>query len=129
MTMLAVYAGILGLMYFLMSARISLMRGRTRVLIGHADNQVLHRAIRAHANFAEYVPLCLILIGLVALLGFSAWVIHALCLILIAVRLIHVWGVSTGTPIGQTVGAAMTYNVVIATSVLAILGGGFGVRF
>jgi len=129
MTVLAVYAGILGLMYFLMSARISTMRGRIKVLIGHADNQVLHRAIRAHANFAEYVPICLILIGFVLVLGFSAWVIHTLCLILIAMRLIHAWGVSTGTPIGQIVGAAMTYNVIIAASVLAILGGGFGVRF
>ena len=129
MTILAVYAGILGLMFFLMSARISTMRARNKVLIGHADNHVLHRAIRAHANFAEYVPLCLILIGFVSALGFSAWVIHVLCLLLIAMRLIHAWGVSTGTPIGQTIGAAMTYNIVIAASVLAILGGGFGIRF
>jgi len=129
MTILAVYAGILGLMYFLMGARISIMRGRKKVLIGHADDLVLHRAIRAHANFGEYVPICLILIGIVAALGFSLWVIHALCLILIAMRLIHAWGVSTGTPIGQTVGAAMTYNILIAASLLAILGGGFGVRF
>ncbi len=55
--------------------------------------------------------------------------IHVLCLLLIAMRLIHAWGVSTGKSIGQTVGAAMTYNILIAASVLAILGGGFGVRF
>ncbi|MEO8558079.1 MAG: MAPEG family protein [Rhodospirillales bacterium] len=129
MAILAVYAGILGLMFFFLSARISLMRMNTRVLLGHADNPMLHRAIRAQANFAEYVPLCLILIGLIAALGFSAWVIHALCLVLIVVRLAHALGVGYGVRGGQTVGAAMTYNIVIVASVLAILGGGFAIRF
>ena len=129
MTILALYAGVLGLMFFLLSARISLLRMRTKVLMGHADNPLLHRAVRAHGNFAEYVPLCLILIGSVAALGFSAWVIHALCLTLIAMRAAHALGVGYGVAGGQTIGAAMTYNIVIAASVLAILGGGFGVRF
>lgn len=129
MAILAVYAGVLGLMFFALSARISLLRMRNKVLLGDGNLPVLRRAIRAQGNFAEYVPICLILIGFLVALGFSAWVIHALCLVLVGVRAIHALGVGFGMSGGQTVGAAMTYNLLIAASVLAILGGGFGIRF
>ena len=46
------------------------------------------RAMLAHANFAEYVPLALLLIYLVEVAPASAVLVHALG------RALHAWGVS-----------------------------------
>ena len=50
--------------------------------------------MRVHANFAEYVPLSLLMIYFVEQSGVYAWFTHALCLGLLLGRLSHAYGVS-----------------------------------
>ena len=50
------YAAILALLYVCLSARTIGFRRKSRVSIGDGGDQELLRAIRMHANFAEYVP-------------------------------------------------------------------------
>ena len=55
------------------------------------------RAMRVHANFAEYVPIALILLGLLEMQGASLWLVNALGCLLVAARLSHAYGVSKTT--------------------------------
>ena len=52
------------------------------------------RAMRVHANFAEYVPFALLLIFLVESSGANPLVVHALGVALLVARLSHAYGVS-----------------------------------
>ena len=88
------YAAILAFIYVFLSARVIRMRGAARVAIGHGDNPRLERRMRVHANFAEYVPLALILLGFLEMQAQSRYLIHGLALLLIAGRTVHAFGVS-----------------------------------
>lgn len=91
---IAPYAALLALAFVYLSLRIIRLRRRLRIGLGHADNPLMLRAIRVHANFAEYVPFALLMIALVELRGAQTWLVHALGLCLVLARLSHAWGVS-----------------------------------
>jgi len=61
------YAALLGLMFIALSIRTIRLRRRYRVAIGDGRKALLQRAMRVNANFAEYVPLALLLIYFVEL--------------------------------------------------------------
>jgi uncharacterized membrane protein YecN with MAPEG domain len=69
------------------------LRQSLRVGIGAGGKPALERAIRIHGNFAEYIPLALLLLLFMELQGRAHWLIHILCLALIAARLVHAYGV------------------------------------
>lgn len=94
MTVTPVYATLLGLLFIALSLRTIRLRRRHRIAVGDGDNGELRRAMRVHANFAEYVPLALLLIFFVELDGTPKWWVHALALALLGGRLAHAWGVS-----------------------------------
>ena len=56
-----VYAAVLALLFLLLSAYAIVLRRRHAVALGDGDVGALQAAIRSHANFAEYVPLALLL--------------------------------------------------------------------
>ena len=49
----------------------------------------MERRIRVHGNFAEYVPLALLLLLFMELQAQSRFLVHVLCIVLIAARLVH----------------------------------------
>lgn len=91
---LAPYAALLALLFVALSWRTIGLRRRYRVAVGDGGQPELLRAIRVHANFAEYVPLALLLIALVEIGGSPAWLVHGLGLALLVARYAHAWGVS-----------------------------------
>jgi uncharacterized membrane protein YecN with MAPEG domain len=74
--------------------RVLRLRRRLRIPIGHADDSTMLRAMRVQANFAEYVPLALLLMVFVEAKGGPAWFVHALCAALLLGRVVHAVGVS-----------------------------------
>ena len=56
------YGAVLALLFVGLSVRTCLLRHKLRVAIGDAGNEVMLRVMRVHSNFAEYVPLNLLLI-------------------------------------------------------------------
>ncbi len=94
MTHLAPYAALLALLFVALSWRTIKLRRHYRVAVGDGGHPELLRAMRVHANFAEYVPLALVLIALVEIGGSPAWLVHALGLALLLARCSHAWGVS-----------------------------------
>lgn len=91
---LAPYAALLALLFVALSWRTIGLRRRYRVAVGDGGQPELLRAMRVHANFAEYVPLALLLIALVEIGGSPAWLVHGLGLALLVARCAHAWGVS-----------------------------------
>ena len=93
-TTTSVYAALLALLFLGLSLRAMLGRKRARVPFGEAASEELRRRLRAHANFAEYVPLAVILMGLLELQGAGAIILNLIGLLLLAGRLAHGYGIS-----------------------------------
>jgi len=89
------WAALLTLLYILLTVQVIRGRYRTRTALGSAGDAALERAIRAHANFAEYVPLILILLLLLELQGGWPWLVHLLGATLLAGRACHAFGISS----------------------------------
>ncbi len=88
------YAALIALIFVVLSVRILLLRRRRGIAIGTGEDQKLTRAMRVHSNFAEYVPLALILFYFLEVETDADLWIHVLCVSLIIGRLLHAYGVS-----------------------------------
>jgi len=94
MKILPVYAALLALLFVFLSVRTIRMRRRLHIGIGDAENPVMLRAMRVHANFAEYVPMGLLLAFFVETSGAPQLLVHALGASLLVGRIAHAFGVS-----------------------------------
>ena len=92
-TVVPIYAGILGLMYAALTARTIMIRRSSKAGVGSEGNISLDRAVRAHANFGEYVPFVLLLMLCAELLG-GGVVLHIAGIALILGRAVHAVGIS-----------------------------------
>ena len=93
-TVVPIYAAIFAVMLVALSLRVAKTRGDVRVPIGDGGNTILLRRIRVQGNFTEYVPMALILFMFVELQGWPRWLVHGLCLELLAARLLHAYGIA-----------------------------------
>ena len=77
------------------------------------------RAMRVHANFAEYVPLALVLMLLVEAAGGAGWLVHVLGVALLLGRAAHAWGVSQVREDFRfrVFGMAMTFGVLLVSAI------------
>lgn len=118
----SVYAGVLGLIYIFLSFRVILARKSNRIALGDNHNIHIQRAIRAHGNFAEYVPLTLILIYLVETSYSQVWLVHALAGTLLLGRIIHAFGISQEPEplILRQIGMLMTFSTLLTASLLNV---------
>jgi uncharacterized protein len=118
MAITPLYAAILGLLFVFLSVRTLKLRRKLRIAIGDSDNQEMLRATRVHANFAEYVPISLLLIYFFESQGGYKFLIHILCLCLIIGRLSHAYGVSQATENYRfrVFGMAMTFTAIISSA-------------
>jgi uncharacterized protein len=117
------YAAILGLLFIVLSLRTIRLRRRYRVAIGDGRKELLQRAMRVNANFAEYVPLSLLLIYFVELHDGPRLHVNALGIALIGGRLLHAWGISR-MPENfryRTAGMALTFGVMLISSILILI--------
>ncbi|NJM12538.1 MAG: glutathione metabolism protein [Synechococcaceae cyanobacterium SM1_2_3] len=118
MHILPLYAALLALLFVALSIRIIRLRRSLRIALGDAGNEALLRAISVHANFAEYAPLCLILLYLVEGQGAHPALLHGLGVILLTGRLSHAFGVSQPNENFRfrVFGMALTFTTIITSS-------------
>jgi uncharacterized membrane protein YecN with MAPEG domain len=123
MKIIICYTSLLSLFYVFLSIRTLLKRRKLKISVGDNGNSEMLRAMRVHANFAEYVPLALFLIYLTLQQGASDFVIHLLMLILFIGRISHAYGVSQTKEnfIFRVSGMAMTFTVLISSSGFLLL--------
>lgn len=94
MPITALYASLLAPLFLMLTGRVIRARRAVRVAVGDGGDAVLARRMRVHANFAEYVPLALLLLALAESLGTHAWLLHGLGIALLAGRISHAFGMS-----------------------------------
>lgn len=85
----AFYGALLGLLFLALSLAVSAGRARFRAHHGDAGQEALRRLIRIQANFAEYVPLTLLLLALAEAGGAAPGLVRALLVALLLARLAH----------------------------------------
>ena len=90
----SLYAGLLALLYLAISSWVVRVRMQQKVYAGDKGDPVMANAMRLHANFAEYVPLALILILLAEMQGAPALALHALGAALLLGRMMHAAGMA-----------------------------------
>jgi uncharacterized membrane protein YecN with MAPEG domain len=124
MTILPIYAALLALLFIVLSVRTLRLRKRLKIAVGDAGDKTMLRAMRVHANFAEYVPLALLLLAMIELRGAPGWMVHALGTALLLGRLSHAWGVSQDRErFGFRVfGMATTLGTITVAAVSLLLG-------
>lgn len=109
----ALYAGLLALLFVILSVRIPPLRYKAKAGIGDGGDPTLARAVRVHANFAEHVPLALIVMALAEANGLGPWT-HLLGAPLIVGRIAHAQGLgrSTGPSALRAVGMGTAWSVI-----------------
>lgn len=115
-------AGALGLIYIALAFRVIAFRFKHRVSLGDGGNPALLQRIRSHGNFAEYVPLLLILMGLIEQSGGSKNVLMWSGALLVVARLSHVIGVEyhrSPNPF-RVFGVFVTFFMIISGSLWAL---------
>ncbi|MCJ2050908.1 MAPEG family protein [Methylobacterium sp. J-070] len=85
----AFFAGLLALVYLGLSGWVIGSRVSDNVLFGDGGDDAVLKRIRSHANFSEYVPLALILIGLLEAGGGGHGLVQGLLVALLVGRILH----------------------------------------
>jgi uncharacterized protein len=119
------YLAVLALLYVVLGLQVSRLRRGNRVLFGDGDNIKLRSAIRAHANFAEYVPIIVLLVAMLEMSGLPAARVHLLMAALLVARLIHPLGMYVGPrtlqfQICRVGGIVLTLLVLVAAALIAL---------
>ena len=122
MKKIILYASLLALLYVILSVRTLLLRRKLKIDLGDAGNKQMLKAMRAHANFSEYVPLSILLIYFNEVQNLNAYLIHSLGLSLLIGRLSHAYGVSQIKEnfFFRVFGMAMTLSVLILSSCILL---------
>lgn len=119
-TITALYGGLLGLLFLVLCWRVVDHRRKGRVGLGTGGNPDLERAIRVHGNFAEYVPLFVVLLLVAELGGAAVWMLHALGAVFFVSRVGHAYGLSSsgGTTRGRFFGTLFTWIALLLAALL-----------
>ncbi|MCH2056304.1 MAG: MAPEG family protein [Thalassotalea sp.] len=117
------YAGLLAILLVVLSFNVIRFRLKHRVGTGHGDVSELDKAIRIHGNFSEYMPIALVLLGVLELGGLADTWLHAFGATLVVGRLLHAAGLSKtkGTSLPRLVGVLSTFIVLVIMGVMTII--------
>ncbi len=117
----ALYAALLTVWFLLLSAIVIRHRGKG-ISLGDRGDPGLQRAIRGHGNFAEYVPLALLMMAILEYSRTSLYVLHALGLALLIGRILHGWALSFTRrwQFGRAWGTGLTFVVLVIEAVLCL---------
>ncbi|MBA4780693.1 MAG: GST-like protein [Sphingomonadales bacterium RIFCSPHIGHO2_01_FULL_65_20] len=104
-----------GLINLWLALRIGQVRTSQKVSVGDGGNEFVIRRMRAQANFVEYTPFVLVLIGALECSGYAATWLWVVGIVYMIGRLAHGLGMDGGAfGIGRMIGTL--------TSMLTLLG-------
>ncbi len=117
----ALYAAVFAVFLIVIAFRVIFRRNAAKVALNDGGDAALGKRIRVHGNFTEYVPLALILMGLCEINGAAPWIIHAMGVVLLAGRLMHVWAIESENLPRRIAGMSATFLVLLAGAILSIV--------
>jgi uncharacterized protein len=112
-------AGALGLVGLILALRVSMGRSKHKITMGDGGNTDMIVRIRTHANFVEYVPLMLVLLGLLELTGANHTALIVGAAVLVVARIFHAIGMA-GPMALRVTGAMATYLLLTAGSIYGL---------
>ncbi len=94
LTIVPAYAAVLGILYLALTFAVIRNRNRLRVSLGDGGDKQFNRVIRGHGNFAEYVPLSLLLLAFAEIGGTEAVAIYLGGSLLLVGRFLHAYALA-----------------------------------
>jgi uncharacterized protein len=115
----SVYLALLALLYTALTLQVGRLRQSDRATFGDNGSLRLRSAIRAHANFIEYVPIIALMVAMLEMSGLSAISVHLLMGALLISRLVHPLGMYAAPNtlqfrIGRVGGITVTFILLLA---------------
>lgn len=121
------YAGILGIMYFLLSVNVIRYRWKEKKGLGYESHpkDPLFRAVRIHGNFMEYVPFILLLLAMDEITMRGEAFLHTMGIGLIFARIFHFMGITKSHLVSwqRSAGVALTFIILLVLSINLIVKG------
>ena len=115
-------AGAAALMNVWLGLRVSMLRRRHKVSVGDGANAAIMTRMRAHANFSEYTPLFLILLGLVELAKGTSTALWIVGIVYVIGRLAHAFGMDRAGGNGLRIGGiVLTWLCLLGLAVYALV--------
>lgn len=103
-----------------LAMRVGRMRTAHKVSVGDGGNDAVIRRMRAHANFTEYTPFFLILLGLIELAtGSSIW-LWIVAIVYVLGRIAHAFGMD-GIGRLRMIGTMTTLLVLLGLAIWALV--------
>lgn len=118
----SIFALCFALLIFYLVLQVVRCRRKYRVGYGDGEQKALRKAISAHSNAVETIPLGLLLILVSELNAVNTQLLLILSLSLLLMRIIHVFGMmsSLGTSFGRTYGTLGTWLIIIFMAVVNV---------
>jgi len=88
------YTSLLALLFIGLSINIIRLRLQNKTGIGDGGHKVLAKAVRVHGNFAEYIPMALLMLGIYEINGANPMMLHIFGAVLFIGRIFHAIGLS-----------------------------------
>ncbi|MDO9459287.1 MAG: MAPEG family protein [Alphaproteobacteria bacterium] len=116
------YIGLNALLNLILAILVVRVRVKTETQIGDGGNEDMIKAMRAHGNNVEYVPITLLVLIAVEMAAAPVWLVHALGAGLTVARAGHAFGISssTGRSVGRFAGTMLGWIVLLVGSVACI---------
>ena len=115
------YTGLLALIFFVLSMRVVQVRGR--VSLGDGGDPTVLRRMRGQANFAEYVPLILLMMAFLELRHVGSLWLHLIGVSLVVGRVLHGIALSFTAKwyFGRFAGTLLTFVLLIGCALWCIV--------
>lgn len=97
-TVTTFYAAFFAIMTMVLANIVSAQRAKAHVSILHGDNMQLALWMRRHGNLTENITFAIILMGLSEIKGMPGMWVHAMGVLLILSRFLHIVGLEVDRP-------------------------------
>ncbi len=110
-----IYAAILAVLFVYLSVKVIGARRGGYARPDHPEGWRFERAMRGHANFAEYTPLALILVLLLEVNGAPVWAVHLVGAMFVVGRVLHAaaFGTERGMFMFRQIGTGSTLTALL----------------
>jgi uncharacterized membrane protein YecN with MAPEG domain len=119
-TITALYASVFTVFFIRLAFNVIKLRRANRVPLGAGGFDDLESAIRAHGNFAEYVPLGLIMLALLEANGGHPALVFALGATLLIGRYFHAQGLQNADLQKRVRGMKLTFATLLTLAVMNV---------
>ncbi|MFT7185100.1 MAG: putative membrane protein YecN with MAPEG domain [Pseudohongiellaceae bacterium] len=119
-----VYGSLLALIVVILAYRVTIFRRNENIGLGdELGSNAMKRAVRAHGNAVENIPIGAVLLLILELNYLTPWLLHFFGSMLIISRVIHAWGISanSGRSKARFYGTLFTWLTLISMIVINLL--------